>query len=302
VTSRPPHISVCICTYRRPELLHRLLRELSKQKTADTFTYSIIVADNDASESARPIVKEVTSTNSLEVTYCVERRRNIAMARNKALEHSRGDFIAFIDDDEYPVEDWLLQLFNTCMKQSADGVLGPVVPAYSEEPPAWVKKGRFHDRPRHPTGFLIDASEGRTGNLLFKRDLIDGDANVFRPQFGSGGEDRDVFRKWIGNGRKFVWCDEAIAYEHVPAVRWKRSFLIRRALLRGKMCLGDSENRVVNLLRSFVAIPAYILALPFLSFIGHHLFMRCLVSLFDHLGRVAAWLGFHPVKEIYVTE
>ena len=302
MTSRMPHISVCICTYRRPQLLHRLLSELSKQKTAGAFTYSVTVADNDTLESAKPIVTALASSNSPEIIYCVEDRRNIALARNKALQHSRGDFIAFIDDDEYPGEDWLLQLFKVCMEQNVDGVLGPVVPAYSEEPPAWVKKGRFHDRPRHETGFLIDPSEGRTGNLLFKRCLIDGDATVFKPQFGSGGEDRDVFRRWIGSGRKFAWCDEAIAYEYVPAVRWKRSFLLRRALLRGRMCLGDSENRVVNLLRSFVAVPAYILVLPFLWLFGHHLFMRCLISLFDHLGRIIAWLGFQPVKEIYITD
>ena len=300
--TRLPHISVCICTYRRPQLLQRLLSELSKQKTADAFTYSITVADNDTLESAKPIVTALAAANSLEITYCVEHRQNIALARNKVLEQSRGDFIAFIDDDEYPGEDWLLRLFNTCMKENVDGVLGPVVPAYNEEPPAWVKKGRFHDRPRHQTGFLIDWTEGRTGNLLFKRCLIDGDAGLFRPEFGSGGEDRDVFRRWIRSGRKFVWCDEAIAYEYVPAVRWKRSFLIRRALLRGKMCLGDSEKRVVNLLRSFVAVPAYILALPFLYVVGYHLYMRCLVSLFDHVGRIVAWLGFRPVKDGYVTK
>jgi len=297
-----PHISVCICTYRRPQLLQRLLSELLNQRTTGLFTYSIIVADNDVLESAKPVVTATAARSRLETTYCVEHRRNIALARNKALERSRGDFIAFIDDDEYPGEDWLLQLFNTCTNKKVDGVLGPVVPTYNEEPPTWVKKGRFHDRPRHQTGFLIDWTEGRTGNLLFKRSLLHGDASVFRPEFGSGGEDRDVFRRWISEGRKFAWCDEAIAYEYIPAVRWKRSFLIRRALLRGKMCLGNSENRVVNLLRSFVAVPAYILALPLLCLLGHHVFMRSLISLFDHLGRIIAWLGFQPVKEIYITE
>jgi len=266
------------------------------------FTYSIIVADNDALESAKPIVTAMATVNRPKITYCMEHRRNIALARNKALEHAEGDFIAFIDDDEYPGQDWLLQLFNTCTNEKVDGVLGPVVPTYNEEPPTWVKKGRFHDRPRHQTGFIINWTEGRTGNLLFKRSLIDGNAGVFRPQFGSGGEDRDVFRRWISTGRKFAWCDEAIAYEFVPAVRWRRSFLIRRALVRGKMSLGHSERRVANLLRSFVAVPVYILALPFLYLLGHHLFMRCLVSLFDHLGRIIAWLGFRSVQEIYVTE
>jgi len=297
-----PHISVCVCTYRRPELLQRLLSELSNQQTAQLFTYSIVVADNDALESARPIVTKMDAVGRVKVTYCVEKRRNIALARNKALLHSYGDFIAFIDDDEYPVPDWLLQLFKTCLEKNADGVLGPVLPSYHEEPPKWIKKGRFHDRPRHETGFVICWNEGRTGNLLFKRSLLDGSDQVFKPEFGSGGEDRDVFRRWISAGRQFVWCDEAIAYESVPATRWKRSFLLRRALLRGTMSLGHSEDRILNLLKSLLAVPLYLVVLPFLCLAGHHVFMKYLVSLFDHVGRLLAWLNIRPVKEAYVTE
>src|SRR3954465_15401295 len=51
-----PHISVCICTFRRAKLLTRLLDALEKQETGGQFTYSVIVADNDREESARPVV------------------------------------------------------------------------------------------------------------------------------------------------------------------------------------------------------------------------------------------------------
>ena len=51
------HICICICTYKRPEYLLRLLKKLEKQKTEDLFDYSIVVVDNDSSESAKQIVK-----------------------------------------------------------------------------------------------------------------------------------------------------------------------------------------------------------------------------------------------------
>lgn len=302
MTRSLPHISVCICTYRRPELLQRLLSELSNQQTAQLFTYSIVVADNDARQSARPTATRMDTVGRPKITYCVQRCRNIALTRNEALAHSEGDFVAFIDDDEYPATDWLLQLFKTCVEKNVDGVLGPVVPRYQVEPPAWVKKGRFYDRPRHKTGLVIDWTEGRTGNFLFKRSLLDGSDEVFKPQFGSGGEDRDAFRRWVSAGRKFVWCDEAVAYESVPAVRWKRLFLLRRALLRGTMSLGHSEHRILNLFKSLLAVPLYLLVLPFLCLAGHHVFMKYLVSLFDHVGRLLAWLHIRPVKEAYVAE
>ena len=102
------HVSVCICTYKRPELLKRLLDELADQERSELFIFSIVVVDNDHSESARRVVEDFTKAWPIQVTYCVEPRQNIALARNKAVENATGDFIAFIDDDEFPTKRWLL--------------------------------------------------------------------------------------------------------------------------------------------------------------------------------------------------
>ena len=106
----------------------------------------------------------------------------------------------------------------------------------------------------------------------------------------------------IGTGHVFVWCNEAVAYEIVPPARWQRSFMLRRALLRGKVDLVDPTSRMLNLMKSVIAIPAYVLALPFLLVLGQHKFMKFLVKTFDHLGRVLTFLGVDLVKEKYVTE
>ena len=47
-----PHICVLICTYKRPQMLARLLDGLVSQDTGGLFTYSVVVADNDQHESA----------------------------------------------------------------------------------------------------------------------------------------------------------------------------------------------------------------------------------------------------------
>src|SRR5262245_23547681 len=99
-------ISVCICTYRRPELLGRLLRELAMQETGGLFTYSVIVVDNDRAETARPVVAAaIIESFPVPITYCVEPRQSIARARNRAVATATADFIAFIDDDELPIKD-----------------------------------------------------------------------------------------------------------------------------------------------------------------------------------------------------
>jgi len=118
--------------------LGKLLKGLEQQRTEELFTYSVVVTDNDPAQSAREFVKGFSSSSNLKLNYTFEPHPNIALARNKALANAEGDFIAFIDDDEYPESDWLLNLYKTCVERKGDGVLGPVQPYFENEPPAWV--------------------------------------------------------------------------------------------------------------------------------------------------------------------
>lgn len=296
-----PHIAVCICTYKRLRFLERLLEGLARQKTNDQFTYSIVVADNDRLESARPAVEEFARHNQTRIKYCVQPQQNISLTRNIAVANAEGDYISFIDDDEFPTDEWLLTLFKAIHTYKVDGALGPVKPHYEEAPPAWVIRGKFHERPSYPTGFIIDWRKGRTGNCLLKKELFDSEKQPFNPQFLTA-EDQDFFRRMIQKGHSFVWCDEAVAYETVPPIRWNRKFMLKRALLRGKVSLRHATSGGKDVLKSLLAMPAYALALPLLLVVGQHAFMKYLVKAFDHAGRLMAFVGLNPMKEQYVTE
>ncbi|PYU50401.1 MAG: glycosyltransferase family 2 protein [Acidobacteria bacterium] len=300
MTEQLKHISVCVCSYKRPDFLKHLLSELGSQETNGLFSYSIVVADNDGLESAWPVVSNFAATSSIPVRYCVEPRQNIALARNRAIENTDGDFVAFIDDDEFPTKLWLLTLFKACGEYGVDGVLGPVKPHFDEEPPQWVLKGKFYERPTYPTGFVIDGSKGRTGNVLLKRRIFTSCSQPFRPEFRTG-EDQDFFRRMIDSGRTFIWCNEAVVYEVVPSIRWKWTFMLRRALLRGTNSLAHPNFGVLHIAKSVIAVPAYIAALPFALVLGRFRLMTCLVKLFDHIGRLLAVLGVNPISEPYIT-
>jgi succinoglycan biosynthesis protein ExoM len=299
--NKTQHISVCVCTYKRSHFLKRLLEALASQDTNGRFTYSIVVVDNDQSQSAKTVVSEFAASSAVPLRYSVEPRQNIALARNRAVENAEGDYVAFIDDDEFPAQNWLLTLFEACNRYNVDGVLGPVKRYFDEPPPKWLVKSKFYERPTYPTGFVIDWRKGRTGNVLLKKQIFPAGVPPFRPEFRQG-EDQDFFSRMIEKGYVFIWCDEAVAYEVVPPIRWKRTFMLRRALLRGAMEPRTPNFGIRNVLSSVIAVPAYIVLLPFALVLGHHRFMHLLVSLFDHLGKLLAVLGINPVREQYVTE
>jgi len=291
------YISVCICTYKRLKHLTKLVNGLQHQGTDGLFTYSIVVVDNDYTRSAEQTVEDLRRHSSVPIRYYNEPEQNIALARNRAVANAKGDFIAFIDDDEVPSANWLTDLYKACADFHADGVLGPVVPSYEGETPKWVVRGKFHERPTHRTGEVLHWRNMRTGNVLLRRSIFDNGERQFRREFGRGSEDTDFFRRMTAKGFRFVWCGEAPVYEAVPAERCTRSFLLRRALLRGRAPYFTT----VDFVKSAIAVPLYTVALPFLLAAGHHLFMKYLIKDFDHLGRLLALCGIDVIKENYVS-
>lgn len=294
-----PHISVCVCTYRRPGLLRRLLQDLTIQQTDGLFSFSVVVADNDAEKSAEPLIAEIRPKCQFEIAYCVEPRQNIALARNKVVRNAKGDYLAFIDDDEFPSPRWLLTLFTTLRDYNVDGVLGPVLRHFDERPPVWLEKSKLYVRRVNPTGMHVEWQEARTGNVLLRREVIGEGPAPFRPEFRAG-EDQDFFRRKIQEGRVFIWCAEAEAFEVVPPARWSRSYLLRKALLRG--ATAGLHTNAKGVLKSIVAVVLYLPALPFAFLAGQHRGIPLLVSLCDHLGKLLILVGINPVREEYVLD
>lgn len=300
-----PQICVCICTYKRPRLLGELLGTLNRQETAGLFEYTIVVVDNDKSESGRTVVESEAHRLKIPIRYFVEPEQNIALARNKAVANAHGDYVAFIDDDELPDLLWLLNMYKALILFETAGVLGPVLPRYNVPPPRWVLSGRFFERPRYFSAYFLYWELTRTGNCLLRRAIFEGNGDWFLPQFGSGGEDRDFFKRMSARGHVFVWCNEAPVYESVPQERMKKRVMLKRALLRGKLTYRSQMNSPEKMLGSFAASVFYSLGLPFLFLMsplfGFDIFMHNLIRDCDHMGKILAMCKIDLVRDRYVT-
>ena len=299
-----PLICVCICTYKRPHLLRELLRSLDDQECGGLFNYYIVVVDNDRSESGRTIVESEATRSRTTILYFIEPDQNIAKARNKAIANSQGDFVAFIDDDEVPDSRWLLNMYKSLIRFQTAGVLGPVLPRYEVPPPRWVGDGRFYERPTYHTGYFMPWRLTLTANCLIKRGVFDENRDWFDPKFGSGGEDRDFFKRIIARGYIFVWINEAPVFEWVSRGRMKKAVMLKRALLRGKMAYRSQIKRPGRIMISFPAIICYTLGLPLLFLLsplfGFDVFMKNLIKDCDHLGKICTLFGIDLVKEGYI--
>lgn len=243
-------ISICICTFRRRHGLQWLLGCLRQIQVPSGSRIEVVVVDNDPSMSAESVVSEAQIGFPWPLRYFCEARRGVGFARNRCVSEAQGEWVAFIDDDEYPISDWLVQLLQCAAAFSADGVFGPVVAEFESPPPRWIHSSGFHSRPRFATGSSLGWGDCRTGNVLFRRRLFL-DLGAFDPRFSaSGGEDSEFFWRCIEGGARMVWCDEAVVRERVPTIRMSRAWMLRRAFSGGRIFarLRASRGGKVSLL------------------------------------------------------
>lgn len=224
-----PGISVCVCTYRRPVLLARLLSSFDGLDL-NGIDAELLIVDNAPDRSAESVATcWRASTKWQSVRYCCEPKTGISFARNRACLEARGDWIAFIDDDEVVCPEWLSSLIRTATATCANAVFGPVRPQFPMDSAPWAVSGGVYDRPEHAEGQLISVNEARTGNVLIQRIWLVG-SQPFDPDFGlTGGEDFDFFKRMHAAGGVLRWSSAAVVYEWIPAERQHLSWLIQRS-------------------------------------------------------------------------
>jgi len=293
--------SICIATYKRPELLAKLLSSLAKQKLPDNIEMEIIIVDNDEMESAKDTVNSTGDSLNLKWKYFSQPVKNISLTRNLAVAKAMGEYILFIDDDEVAFHDWLDNLYNTLIKYKADAVFGRVVSYFEPNTSEWIKKCFIYNRPSPQTG--SNAVSTRTGNVIVKTSLLHSVEGPFEPAYGvTGGSDTKLFDLLKKKGAKYITCYEAVTYEYVSPERARLKWLFLRAFRGG----NNFVRRIIELQKNY----RFITRIYFLS-IG---IIFSIISLFlsaifffnktkrvnwalkfaANWGKVAAVMGFYP--------
>jgi glycosyltransferase involved in cell wall biosynthesis len=113
-------ITVAIVTRNRRKQLKHCLDSLIKQLIQP---YEVIIVDNASTDATEELVS--TYKKKLPIQYFQEKKVGIAYARNTAIEKTKGDILAFIDDDVTVPQNWLFELLYAHKKyKSVLGIQG----------------------------------------------------------------------------------------------------------------------------------------------------------------------------------
>jgi glycosyltransferase involved in cell wall biosynthesis len=226
-------LTVAIPTFRRPGMLGECLDSLVPQLTDEV---EILVVDNDPGASARG---SVDSYGHARIRYAHEPRPGVVQARNRAVRDSRGDYLAFIDDDEVARPRWIEALLRHAHMDMVAS-FGMVVPKYLDA----VKPGLeallddlyTRDLKRPADADISDKwIHVGTGNSLFRKDICFTQADPFSARLnGTGGEDVWLVRSLVERGLAIHWNPSAIVEEQIPPDRSTLDYVRSRKFRHGQ--------------------------------------------------------------------
>ena len=221
-------VSIIVPTRDRQELLPDLLTSLLSQ-TADGVDYEIIVVDNGSRDGTDSYLRDVQSRMPGVLRTLVEPRAGVSNARNAGIAASRGQVLAFVDDDVRVRPGWLAAAARVfALEPHVHYVGGPVLPLWQCEPPKWLT--REHWSPLAAVDYATDRFEVPTtravclisANLFMRRGALDY-VGWFNPAFRRC-QDRELMLRLWAAGFKGIYAPDVAAETLVPAERLTRAY------------------------------------------------------------------------------
>ena len=184
-------VSVNVLTKNRCELLRKCLVSLSKQSYKD---FEIIILDEHSKDGTEEMVSQM-SKGQTNIRFIQRDTKGLGYGRNKGVNASKGEIIAFIDDDEEAHPDWLKNGVEAMEKFQVDIVRGAI----------YFPDGKLFRELR------TDKMQFPTANIFYKKKVIE-DIGMFDERFVYGSEDVDLGIRALKKGYKLALCEASITY------------------------------------------------------------------------------------------
>ncbi len=208
---KEPKVTVCITHYNRAKLLAKTVRGL-QQQTYKNFEV-IIVDDGSTDEDAIAYLEELDGGTALaECRVLRQHNQYVGAARNRALREATGEFVIFMDDDNFARNDQF-ELFVKAIQVGNYDALTCAAVAFPDD-----VDPEFDDTYQHlfvPLGSGI--SPGLYGNnygdanAIYRRSAIDA-VDGYTEDYGLSWEDYELFARMAMAGQSLGVVPEPLMY------------------------------------------------------------------------------------------
>lgn len=192
-----PKVSVIVPIYNVEKYLEKCINSLLSQTLEDI---QIILVNDGSKDNSGNIAKEYEKNNKDRVIYVEKENGGLSDARNYGLKYATGDFVAFLDSDDYIEKNAYEEMYNKAIEENAD---------YVECDFIWEFPNKIRVDKQYPyknKKEMLSFVRVVAWNKLIKRQLIT-DNNLEFPK-GLRYEDVEFTYKLIPFVNKFAYVDK----------------------------------------------------------------------------------------------
>jgi glucosyl-dolichyl phosphate glucuronosyltransferase len=242
IVHQHPLISVVICTYNRADRLLLALEALTQQ-TLPSQDFEVLLVDN-CSTDATSIVCQSFQEKFVNFKYLYEPVQGLSKARNTGWQATQSAYIAYLDDDAIPCQEWVESILNTfeTVQPPPISVGGPIYPLWEIPRPDWItpvmenlftildggNAPRWFGKDEYPWG----------ANVAYRRDALE-KTGGFCEQLGRNGqkllsgEESFLNSTLKAQGGDFYYSPQAAVSHWVPKERINPDWLVQRSYWQG---------------------------------------------------------------------
>ena len=230
------NITVILCTYNRCANLAKALNSLALSNLPDSVEWEVLVVDNNSADRTRHVVGEFCDRYAGRFRYLFEPQPGKSYALNAAIRESKGEILAFTDDDVTVEPTWLLNLTAPLATKNWAGVGGKTLPETDFAPPDWLELKRPYIY--GPLGIfdlgdtICELTESPFGNnMAYRREVFE-KYGYFRTALGPRpdseirSEDTEFGQRILSAGERLCYQPSAVLYHEVPSERIRKEYLL----------------------------------------------------------------------------
>lgn len=274
--------TIAIPTYNGAKRLPPLLERLRSQLQPESATWEIVVVDNNSTDETAQVVQTYQAqwSASFPLRYCFEPKQGLSFARQRAIQEAKGIWVGFLDDDNLPAQDWVVQAIVFGRANPQVGAFGGQIHGdFAVQPPANFSRIQsllaIRERGEKPNRYQPELLSLPPGAALVVRrqawcDCVPQHTALVGRVNGSmlAGEDYEVLLYLYKAGWEIWYCPTLHTYHQIPSHRLEKSYLL--SLARGAG-LSIFYLRLINVSRGQVPLLTVRMLLGNLGRILRHL-------------------------------
>ena len=204
-------VSIIVPVYNGEEYIEKCVDSILRQNYKN---FEVIIVNNGSEDRTEQICTNIEKRDHRVKLFSTE-NRGVSIARNIGIKESCGDYIGFVDSDDYVDSNFISILVKKKKKENADisicnyyyvvsGVPHPII--FSKMYCGLIGRERFFD------GLINNCYRGFLWNKIFRRELLYADRDIIKIKEISICEDLLFVATVAGRANRFYIEDKPLYY------------------------------------------------------------------------------------------